>query len=168
MRKRFVEGNPARPPPTRHWMPAATFRIRISCYSRSRALSTPPASMRPNVLSRFTRRSMVAIRGKRLNAAGVLGLAVEETSVKPDNLHDRPNALKFNAQSRVCGQKRGCEPLIGRAKSGMHTKLHATNNTSGRPKFFVAAAQWLLADRSYEAEWFCEALQAKWGRRLHF
>ena len=59
----------------------------------------------------------------------------------------------------------------------MNTKLHAVTDTSGRPiQFFITAgkvsdytgaaallsslpdAQWLLADRGYDANWFREAL----------
>lgn len=69
---------------------------------------------------------------------------------------------------------------IGRTKGGMNTKLHAVTDTNGRPiSFFMTAgqvsdyigaaalldelpkAQWLLADRSYDADWFRDALQEK-------
>ena len=59
----------------------------------------------------------------------------------------------------------------------MNTKLHAVTDTSGRPiRFFITAgqvsdytgamallsslpdAEWLLADRGYDADWFHEAL----------
>jgi len=59
----------------------------------------------------------------------------------------------------------------------MNTKLHAVTDTSGRPiQFFIKAgqvsdytgaaallsslpdAEWLLADRGYDADWFREAL----------
>jgi transposase len=59
----------------------------------------------------------------------------------------------------------------------MNTKLHAVTDTSGRPiRFFISAgrvsdytgaaswlssspdADWLLADRGYDADWFREAL----------
>ena len=62
----------------------------------------------------------------------------------------------------------------------MNTKLHAVTDTNGRPiRFFMAAGQvsdytgaaalvgdlpeadWLLADRGYDAYWFREALQDK-------
>jgi len=62
----------------------------------------------------------------------------------------------------------------------MNTKLHAVTDTLGRPiRVFMSAgqvsdytgaaallgslpaAQWLLADRGYDADWFREALQAK-------
>ena len=62
----------------------------------------------------------------------------------------------------------------------MNTKLHAVSDTLGRPiRFFMSAgqvsdytgaaallgdlptAQWLLADRGYDADWFRDALQAR-------
>ena len=62
----------------------------------------------------------------------------------------------------------------------MNTKLHAVTDARGRPlKFFMTAgqvsddtgaaallgglptAQWLLADRGYDADWFREALRDK-------
>ncbi len=63
--------------------------------------------------------------------------------------------------------------MIGRTKGGMNTKLHAVTDANGRPlSFFMTAgqisdytgaaalldslpkAQWLLADRGYDADWF--------------
>ena len=62
----------------------------------------------------------------------------------------------------------------------MNTKLHAVTDTSGRPiRFFITAgqvsdytgaaalmnglpeAEWLLADRGYDADWFRETLEDK-------
>ena len=62
----------------------------------------------------------------------------------------------------------------------MDTKLHAVTDANGRPiSFFMTAgqvsdytgaaalldslpkAQWMLADRGYDADWFREALQEK-------
>ena len=62
----------------------------------------------------------------------------------------------------------------------MNTKLHAVTDAEGRPiRFFITAGQisdytgaaalldslpkadWLLADRGYDADWFREALQGK-------
>ncbi|WP_148268543.1 IS5 family transposase [Komagataeibacter medellinensis] len=70
--------------------------------------------------------------------------------------------------------------LIGRTKGGMNTKLHAVTDQNGRPLgFFMTAgqisdytgasalldslpmAQWLLADRGYDADWFRDALEEK-------
>ncbi len=62
----------------------------------------------------------------------------------------------------------------------MNTKLHAVTDESGRPiRFFMSAgeisdytgaaallsslppAQWLLADRGYDADWFREGLEKR-------
>ena len=70
--------------------------------------------------------------------------------------------------------------LIGRTKGGLNTKLHAVTDARGRPlKFFMTAgqvsdytgaaaplgslpgAEWLIADRGYDADWFREALKDK-------
>jgi transposase len=66
--------------------------------------------------------------------------------------------------------------LIGRTKGGLNTKLHAITDAKGRPlKFSMTAgqvsdytgaaallrslptAQWMLADRGYDADWFRDA-----------
>jgi transposase len=63
----------------------------------------------------------------------------------------------------------------------MNTKLHAVTDANGRPiSLFMTAghvsdytgaaalldslprAQWLLSDRGYDADWFRDALEAKW------
>lgn len=68
--------------------------------------------------------------------------------------------------------------MIGRTKGGMNTKLHAVTDEKGRPiRFFMSAgetsdytgaaallrnlpaAEWLLGDRGYDADWFREALE---------
>ena len=70
--------------------------------------------------------------------------------------------------------------MIGRIKGGMNTKLHAVTDRNGRPlDFFMTAgqisdytgaaalldslpsAEWILADRGYDADWFREALEEK-------
>ncbi len=70
--------------------------------------------------------------------------------------------------------------LIGRTKGGLNTKLHAVTDAKGRPlKFFMTAgqvsdytgaaallgslpaAEWLIADRAYDADWSGEALKDK-------
>ncbi len=80
-------------------------------------------------------------------------------------------------------RKGGRGSPIGQTKGGMNTKLHAVADTNGRPiRFFVTAAQvsdytgaaallnsllaaeWLLADRGYVADWFREALGDKGTR----
>ena len=74
-------------------------------------------------------------------------------------------------------KKRGRGRLIGRTKGGINTKLHAVNEIVGRPiVFFLTAGQvsdftearapvnslpaagWLLVDRGYDADWFCETV----------
>ena len=78
------------------------------------------------------------------------------------------------------GKKGDLGRLIGRTKGGMNTKLNAVTDANGRPlSFFMTAgqisdyigaaalldelpkAQWLLADRGYDADWFREALEEK-------
>lgn len=82
------------------------------------------------------------------------------------------------------GEKGGPEDqrgrLIGRTKGGMNTKLHAVADAQGRPiRMFVTAgpvsdytgaaamlsslpqAEWMLADRGYDADWFRDALKDK-------
>ena len=68
----------------------------------------------------------------------------------------------------------------------MNTKLHAITDANGRPlSFFITAgqisdytgaaallddlpkAQWMLADRGYDAEWFRDALEQKGDQTLH-
>ena len=70
--------------------------------------------------------------------------------------------------------------MIGRTKGGLNTKLHAVTDARGRPlKFFMTAgqvsdytgaaallgslpaAEWMLADRGYDADWFRDALKDK-------
>jgi transposase len=70
--------------------------------------------------------------------------------------------------------------LIGRTKGGLNTKLHAVTDAKGRPlKFFMTAgqvsdytgaaallgslpaAEWMIADRGYDADWFRDALKDK-------
>lgn len=95
--------------------------------------------------------------------------------------HDRRD-LSQGAQHgfQPAGKKGEAGRLIGRTKGGMNTKLHAVTDANGRPlSFFMTAgqvsdyigaaalldelpkAQWLLADRGYDADWFRDALQAK-------
>lgn len=70
--------------------------------------------------------------------------------------------------------------LIGRTKGGLNTKLHAVTDAKGCPlKFFMTAdqvrdyigaaallsnlpaAEWQIADRGYDADWFRDALKDK-------
>jgi len=78
------------------------------------------------------------------------------------------------------GKKGGRGRLIGRTKGGMNTKLHAVTDENGRPiRLFMTAgevsdytgaaallsslpaAEWLLGDRGYDADWFRDALKDK-------
>ena len=94
---------------------------------------------------------------------------------------DRRNLFEAHrTASSLAVKKGGAGRLIGRTKGGMNTKLHAVTDASGRPiSFFMTAgqvsdyigaaallnelpkAQWLLADRGYDADWFRDALQKK-------
>ncbi|GGO28538.1 hypothetical protein GCM10010991_11530 [Gemmobacter aquaticus] len=68
--------------------------------------------------------------------------------------------------------------MIGRTKGGLNTTWHAVTDAKGRPlKFFMTAgqvsdytgaaaflgslpaAEWLIADRDYDADWFRDALK---------
>ena len=81
---------------------------------------------------------------------------------------------------KPAGKKGSPGRLIGRTKGGMNTKLHAVTDANGRPiSFFMTAgqvsdytgaaalldslpnAQWMLADRGYDADWFRDALLEK-------
>ncbi|MBF0863002.1 IS5 family transposase [Gluconobacter kanchanaburiensis] len=96
-------------------------------------------------------------------------IMIDATSLKA---HRNPSSLRF---------KKG-DPgrLIGRTKDGMNTKLHAVTDQNGQPlSFFMTAgqisdytgaaalldslpmAQWMLADRGYDADWFRDALEEK-------
>ena len=82
-----------------------------------------------------------------------------------------------------CGKKGGCGRLIGQTRGEMTTKPHAVTEGNGRPvRFFITAGQvsdytgaaavtngrpeanWLLADRGYDADWFREGLIEKGTR----
>jgi|TARA_X000000368_G_scaffold374763_1_gene326681 hypothetical protein len=74
--------------------------------------------------------------------------------------------LKAHRTASSLRVKKGLGRLIGRTKGGMNTKLHAVTDANGRPiSFFMTTdyigaaalldelprAQWLLADRGYDA-----------------
>lgn len=95
--------------------------------------------------------------------------------------HDRRDLPQGTPHGiKPAGKKGGLGRLIGRTKGGMNTKLHAVTDANGRPiSFFMTAgqvsdytgaaallddlpkAQWMLADRGYDADWYRDALQAK-------
>ncbi|WP_232222637.1 IS5 family transposase [Paracoccus sphaerophysae] len=87
-------------------------------------------------------------------------------------------ASSLRAKKGGPDDKRG--RLIGRTKGGLNTKLHAVTDARGRPlRFFMTAgqvsdytgaaallrslpaAEWLIADRGYDADWFRDALKDK-------
>ncbi len=85
--------------------------------------------------------------------------------------------LKAHRTATSLGVKKGGRGrLIGRAKGGMNTKLHAVCDSQGRPlDLFVTAGQvsgyigaralpsglpkveWLLGDRGCDSDWFRDA-----------
>ena len=97
-----------------------------------------------------------------------------------DDRRDLPQGAPHGEQPAVekggPGDQRG--RLIGRTKGGMNTKLHAVTDVEGRSiRFFMTAgqvsdysgaaallsslpkAEWLPADRGYDADWFRDALK---------
>jgi transposase len=94
--------------------------------------------------------------------------------------HDYRTYLKAHRTALSLRVKKGARTLIGRTKGGMNAKLHALTDANGRPRsFFITAgqisdytdaaallddlpkAQWMLADRGYDADWFRAALLQK-------
>ncbi|WEQ50951.1 IS5 family transposase (plasmid) [Komagataeibacter oboediens] len=122
-------------------------------------------------------------RWKRWNAMGVFirmmeGLATGKA--EPQTIMIDATYLKAHRTAFELRLKRGSGRLIGRTKGGMNTKLHAVTDRNGRPlDFFMTAgqisdytgavalldslppAEWMLADRGYDADWFREALEEK-------
>ena len=110
------------------------------------------------------------------------GLAAEADAPKTvmiDATYLKAHRTASSLRAKKGGQRRRGR-LIGRTKGGMNTKLHAVTDADGRPiRFFLTAGQvsdytgalalldalpkadWLLADRGYDADWFREALQDK-------
>ena len=100
---------------------------------------------------------------------------------RSEDRHDRCDLFESTPHGlEPAGKKGGRGRLIGRTKGGMNTKLHALSDANGRPlRFFMTAgqisdyagaaallnelpkAQWMLADRGYDADWFRDALQQK-------
>ncbi|MEO9515962.1 MAG: IS5 family transposase [Paracoccaceae bacterium] len=124
------------------------------------------------------------IRWKRWSDMGVfarimMGLAEQA----PDNTTISIDATYLKAHRTASSlrlKKGGRGRLIGLTKGGMNTKLHAVTDTSGRPVgLFITAgqvsdytgaaalmnglpeAEWLLADRGYDADWFRDTLIEK-------
>ena len=106
------------------------------------------------------------------------GLAVESTEQKTIMID--ATYLKAHRTASSLRVKKGGVRLIGRTKSGLNTKLHAVTDATGRPiRFFMTAgevsdytgaaamlsslpaAEWLLVDRGYDADWFRDPLKDK-------
>ncbi|PTD16784.1 IS5 family transposase [Sphingomonas fennica] len=124
-------------------------------------------------------------RWKRWGDKGVFlrimeGLAAPQASERKTVMIDATYLKAHRTASSLAVKKGNGGRLIGRTKGGMNTKLHAVTDTNGRPiSFFMTAgqvsdyigaaalldelpkAQWLLADRGYDADWFRDALQEK-------
>ena len=114
--------------------------------------------------------------------AGGRGRRPEDGDDRRDLSQGAPHGDQPAVEKGGAGDQR--DRLIGRTKGGMNTKLHAVTDADGRPiRFFMTAgqvsdytgaaallgslpkAQWLLADRGYDADWFREALKDKGIKR---
>ena len=106
----------------------------------------------------------------------MMGLAEQA----PDNKTISLDATHLKAHRTAASlrlKKGGRGRLIGQTKRGMNTKPHAITDTNGRPiRFFITAgqviddigaaalmnglpeAEWRLADRGCDADWFRETL----------
>ena len=110
--------------------------------------------------------------------AGLRGDRSEDGDDRFDLLEGPPHGDQPAVEKRGPDDQRG--RLIGRTKGGMNTKLHAVTDAEGRPiRVFMTAgevsdytgaaalldslpkAEWLLADRGYDADWFRDALKDK-------
>ncbi|OWR00220.1 IS5 family transposase [Sphingopyxis witflariensis] len=124
-------------------------------------------------------------RWKRWSDKGIFvrmmeGLATPQAADRKTIMIDATYLKAHRTASSLGGKKGGPGRLIGRTKGGMNTKLHAVTDANGRPiSFFMTAgqvsdytgaaalldslpkAQWMLADRGYDADWFRDALQEK-------
>ena len=109
---------------------------------------------------------------------GKQGGSSEDGDDRRDLSEGAPHSHQPAVEKGGRDDKRG--RLIGRTKGGMNTRLHAISDAEGRPiRFFMTAgqvsdytgaaallgslpkAQWLLADRGYDADWFRDALKDK-------
>ncbi|MBS1024476.1 IS5 family transposase [Gluconobacter cerinus] len=135
-------------------------------------------------------------RWKRWSDMGVFMRIMDGLSAakaEPQTIMIDATSLKAHRTASSLRPKKG-DPgrLIGRTKGGMKTKFHAVTDQNGRPlSFFMTAgqisdytgaaalldslpmAQWMLADRGYDADWFRDALEEKGikpcipGRKSH-
>nr|WP_249201496.1 IS5 family transposase [Gluconobacter sphaericus] len=122
-------------------------------------------------------------RWKRWSDMGVFRRLMDGLSaakVEPQTIMIDATYLKALRTASSLAKKGDPGRLIGRTKGGMNTKLHAVTDQNGRPlSFFMTAgqssdytgaaalldslpmAQWMLADRGYDADWFRDALEEK-------
>ncbi len=110
--------------------------------------------------------------------SGSRGGGSEDGNYRCDLSEGTPNGDQPAGEKGGSDDQRG--RLIGRTKGGMNTKLHAVTDADGRPiRFFMTAgqvsdytgavarlsslpaAEWLLGDRCYDADWFRDALKDK-------
>jgi transposase len=108
------------------------------------------------------------IEGLASKAAVPKAVMIDATYLKA---HRTASSLRAKKGGAGGDDQRG--RLIGRAKGGMNTKLHAVTNAKGRPlKFFMTAgqisdytgaadlldnlpaAELIIADRGHDADWF--------------
>ena len=107
---------------------------------------------------------------------GLASEAAERKTIMIDATYLKAHRTASSLRVKKGGRGRS----IGRTKGGLNTKLHAITDAKGRPlKFFMIAgavsdytgaaalldhmpkAEWLLADRGYDADWYREALKDK-------
>ncbi|MFT8808655.1 IS5 family transposase [Gluconobacter sp.] len=123
-------------------------------------------------------------RWKRWGAMGIFSRMMDGLAAgraEPQTIMIDATYLKAHRTASSLRLKKGNPGrLIGRTKGGMNTKLHAITDQNGRPlSFFVTAgqvsdytgasalldslpvAQWMLADRGYDADWFRDAREER-------
>lgn len=124
--------------------------------------------------NRWKRWGEMGVFSRMMEGLAAAGAERRTVMIDATYLKAHPHGIK------PAGKKGGLGRLIGRTKGGMNTKLHAVTDANGRPlSFFMTAgqisdyigaaalldhlpkAQWLLADRGYDADWFRDALEAK-------
>ncbi|WP_415518859.1 MULTISPECIES: IS5 family transposase [Gluconobacter] len=123
-------------------------------------------------------------RWKRWSAMGIFIRMMEGLTTgkaDPQTIMIDATYLKAHRTASSPAVKKGAPgSLIGRTKGVMNTKLHAVTDRNGRPlDFFMTAgqisdytgaaalldglpsAEWMLADRGYDADWLRDALEEK-------
>jgi transposase len=126
-------------------------------------------------------------RWKRWGDMGVFARMMEGLASEgavPEDGHDRRDLSEGAPHGFEPAGEKGGPTTSGASdrahKGGMNTKLHAVTDAKGRPiRFFMTAgqvsdytgaaallgslpkAEWLLADRGYDADWFRDALKDK-------